>query len=140
MIHCSGALIYSLKTERFLFLLRNGNKNDWGLVGGGVEDGETSWEGLQREIREEIGEREIIKTLPLETFVSNDGGFNYHTYMCLIEEEFVPILNDEHVGYAWVDWDKWPKPLHRGLRNTLQSRINKTKIETVMSLAGTILV
>mgnify|MGYP003630037112 FL=1 len=140
MIHCSGALIYSLKTERFLFLLRNGNKNEWGLVGGGVEDGETTWEGLQREIREEIGEREIIKTLPLETFVSNDGGFNYHTYMCLIEEEFVPILNDEHVGYAWVDWDKWPKPLHRGLRNTLQSRINKTKIETVMSLAGTILV
>jgi 8-oxo-dGTP pyrophosphatase MutT (NUDIX family) len=139
MIHCSGALIYSLKTERFLFLLRNGNKNDWGLVGGGVEDGETSWEGLQREIREEIGEREIIKTLPLETFVSNDEGFNYHTYMCLIEEEFVPILNDEHVGYAWVDWDKWPKPLHRGLRNTLQSKINKTKIETVMSLVSDLL-
>jgi 8-oxo-dGTP pyrophosphatase MutT (NUDIX family) len=139
MIHCSGALFYSLNSKRFLLLLRNGKKNDWGIVGGGIEEGETARQGLQREIKEEIGERNIIKTLPLETFISNDEGFHYHTYLCLIRDEFVPTLNDEHVGYAWVNWNKWPKPLHRGLRNTLQSKINKTKVETVMSLASDLL-
>ena len=57
-IVCSGALFYTLNTNRFLFLLRgSGKKADlWGLVGGKNEGIETPWEGLQREIEEEIGE------------------------------------------------------------------------------------
>ena len=34
-------------------------------------------------------------------------------------------------GYAWCSFGKWPKPLHLGLRNTLQSRVNLSKLETV---------
>ncbi len=67
-IICSGALFYSLKTKRFLFLHRTKGKtkNLWGLVGGTNEGIETPWEGLQREITEEIGNLpNIKKTIPL---------------------------------------------------------------------------
>ena len=53
-IICSGALFYSLKTKRFLFLHRVQSKqnNVWGLVGGTNNSKETPWESLQREIKE----------------------------------------------------------------------------------------
>jgi len=135
-IICSGALFYTLDTHRFLFLHRTKGKqhNLWGLVGGTNEGEETPWESLQREISEEIGTRQIKKTIPLETFVSNDDKFQFHTYLCLVENEFIPILNDEHDGYAWVSFSKWPKPLHLGLRNTLQNKTNLLKLETVFKL------
>ena len=87
-----------------------------------------------REIKEEIGETSIIKTIPLETFISNDSKFKFHTYLCVIENEFIPTLNIEHNGYAWVAFNKWPKPLHQGLRNTLSNKVNLTKLETVFKL------
>lgn len=135
-IVCSGALFYSLKTKRFLFLHRTqGRQNNlWGLVGGTNESAETPWEGLQREIEEEIGTVEIKKTLPLETFVSNDEKFSFHTYVCVVENEFIPTLNYEHDGYAWVSFGRWPKPLHQGLRNTLNNKNNVQKLETVFKL------
>jgi len=136
-IICSGALFYTLDTNRFLFLHRaNGKRNNlWGLVGGTTEGSETPFEGLTREIEEEIGfVPNIKKTIPLETFISNDQHFHFHTYICIINEEFLPILNNEHNGYAWVSFGKWPKPLHDGLRNTLQSKINLKKLETVFEV------
>lgn len=135
-IVCSGALFYSLDSKRFLFVHRTQSKknNLWGLVGGTNENKETPWEGLQREIKEEIGEVNIKKTIPLETFVSNDSKFLFHTYLCLVNQEFLPRLNEEHDGYAWVSFGKWPKPLHQGLRNTLQNKTNITKLEAVFNL------
>ena len=136
-IVCSGALIFAKETERFLLLHRaNGKKNNlWGLVGGGNEAGETPFEGLKREIIEEIGELpNIRKTIPLESFVSNDEHFHFHTYLCVINEDFIPNLNSEHDGYAWVSFGMWPKPLHHGLRNTLQSKVNQTKLRTVFQV------
>jgi len=135
-IVCSGALIYSKKAKRFLFLHRTKgkNKNFWGLVGGINEKEETPWSGLQREIVEEIGPIDICKSIPLETFVSNDNHFHFYTYLCLVEDEFIPQLNDEHDGYAWTSLSKWPRPLHPGLRNTLSVKINQVKLETVIKL------
>lgn len=135
-IICSGALFYSLDTRRYLFLHRaNGKQNNlWGLVGGKNEKEETPWIGLQREIKEEIGAVNIKKVIPLETFVSNDEQFLFHTYLCATEEEFIPDLNHEHDGYAWCRFTKWPKPLHTGLRNTLNNKINLVKLETVSKM------
>lgn len=130
---CSGALFFSLDTERFLFVHRTQGKrsNVWGIVGGNTEDQETPWEGLQREIKEEIGSVDIIKTVPLEKFQSQDNHFTFHTYLCIIRKEFIPNLNYEHDGYAWVSYDKWPAPLHYGLKNTLNKKHNQTKLETI---------
>ena len=135
-IICSGALFYSLNTNKFLFLHRAKGKQKelWGLVGGTNEDNESPYNALLREISEEIGTVDIKKSIPLELFVSNDSHFSFHTYLCFIENEFIPTLNDEHDGYAWVSFGKWPKPLHSGLRNTLQKSINQIKLETVIKL------
>ena len=136
-IICSGALFYALNTKRFLFLHRTQRKtgNTWGLVGGTNNDTETPFEGLKREIQEEVGNvSDFAKTIPLETFVSNDDRFNFHTYLIVVREEFLPVLNSEHDGYAWVAFSKWPKPLHQGLRNTLQNKTNLAKLETVFQV------
>lgn len=137
-IICSGALFYSIDTKRFLFLHRaNGRRsNVWGLVGGTNEVCETPWEGLQREIVEEIGNVSIKKTIPLETFVSKDNKFKFHTYLCLIEHEFIPSLNKEHNGYAWCSFEHWPKPLHEGLRSTLNKKSNINKLKTIFEVIG----
>lgn len=136
-IVCSGALIYSKKTQRFLLLQKKQGRHigTWGLVGGTTVEGENPWQGLQREILEEIGFMpSILKTIPIETFVSNDTVFNFHTYLCIIDEEFVPILSDEHCGWAWATIDNSPRPLHQGLRNSLSNKIIRTKIQTVFDL------
>jgi len=72
-IVCSGAVFYAKQTGRILLLQKSHGKHagTWGLVGGTNDQGESAWQGLQREIQEEIGEPpSIIKTMPLETTVS----------------------------------------------------------------------
>jgi 8-oxo-dGTP pyrophosphatase MutT (NUDIX family) len=136
-IICSGALFYAKSTGRILLLQKATGKHEgtWGLVGGTTIEGETPWQGLQREIVEEIGTcPTIIKTIPLETFVSNDTVFNFHTYLCVIDEEFVPTLSDEHSAWAWAIIDRAPKPLHQGLRNSFSNKIIRTKLQTVFDL------
>lgn len=136
-IVCSGALFYAKSTRRFLLLQKADGKHSgaWGLVGGTNIAGETPWQGLQREIEEEIGAiPTIIKTIPLETFVSNDKVFNFHTYLCVIDSEFVPVLSSEHCGWAWSTIDRVPKPLHQGLRNSFSSKTIRTKLQTIFDL------
>jgi 8-oxo-dGTP pyrophosphatase MutT (NUDIX family) len=136
-IVCSGALFYAKTTRRFLLLQKTQGKHhgSWGLVGGTTESEETPWQGLLREIQEEIGAvPEILKTIPIETFVSNDKVFNFHTYLCIIEKEFIPTLSSEHSGWAWSTLDYAPKPLHQGLRNSFSNRIIRTKLQTIFDI------
>lgn len=141
LIKCSGALLYSKSTKRFLLLQKSEGKHigTWGLIGGKNEQGENPWQGLVREIQEEIGfTPTIIKTIPLETFVSNDDAFHFHTYLCVVEDEFVPTLSNEHCAYAWATLDYAPKPLHQGLRSSFSSKIMKTKLQTVFDIVDLI--
>ena len=137
-ITCSGGLFVSKDTKRFLLLLRNQGKTagTWGLVGGKKEPSDnTLMEGLHREIQEEVGKTPTIKKIiPLELFTSSDHYFQYNTYILLVEREFIPILNKEHVGYAWCNYESWPKPLHQGLKVSFNNKIIKTKIETMLDL------
>jgi 8-oxo-dGTP pyrophosphatase MutT (NUDIX family) len=136
-IICSGALFYAKSTRRFLLLQKAHGKHTgtWGLVGGTTNEGENPWQGLQREVAEEIGAMpDIIKTIPLETFVSNDKVFNFHTYLCVIENEFIPILSDEHCGWAWGTIDQAPKPLHQGLRTSFSSKTIRNKLQTIFDI------
>jgi ADP-ribose pyrophosphatase YjhB (NUDIX family) len=136
-IVCSGALFYAKTTGRILFLQKAHGKHQgtWGLVGGTNIQGETPWQGLQREIAEEIDSHPtILKTLPLETFVSNDQVFNFHTYLCVVEDEFVPKLSSEHDGWAWGTIDSAPKPLHQGLRSSFGNKTIRTKLQTIFDI------
>ena len=136
-IVCSGALFYAKSTKRFLLLQKAHGKHagTWGLVGGTNLQNENPWQGLKREVDEEIGAMpKVIKTIPIETFVSNDTVFNFHTFLCVIEDEFVPVLSAEHFGWAWVTIDHAPKPLHQGLRNSFGNKIIRTKLQTIFDI------
>jgi hypothetical protein len=135
---CSGGIFLAKDTRRFLFLLRTQGKTagTWGLVGGKKEPTDiTAVDALKREITEEVGKTPAIKKIvPLELFTSNDQNFQYNTYVLLVDKEFIPTLNEEHSGYAWCSYDEWPKPLHQGVKNSLNNKSIKTKLEILLEL------
>ena len=103
-------------------------KNGGGTSGGKLENNETIFEGLERECQEEIQFfPQQAKLIPIQKFVNNT--FTYHTFFCPVENEFLPVLNEEHIGYCWVDVHNYPKPLHPGLFNTVNFDIVKDKLE-----------
>lgn len=133
----TGALIYCAKTKRYLFLLRNSNKHSghWGIVGGKVEQGETVAQGLQREIREELGG--VIKgakIIPIEQYTSDNDKFVFHTFLISVDDEFVPELNNEHRGYCWVRLEDHPKPLHPGVWRSFNFSVIVDKLKTMESV------
>ena len=132
-----GALFLSKSTSRYMFVLRSGARYDsmWAFVGGKVEAGETEYTALQREIVEEIGFMPVVmKTIPVEKFTNKKNNFTYSTYVCVVGQEFLPILNHEHKGYAWSKLDAWPKPLHPGVFTTFQIDEIVSKIKTIEDL------
>jgi len=126
-----GVWFRSNQTGRYLYLLRNDNKHPstWGLPGGKLEGTETLLGGMERECMEELGFFPAYRRLiPLEKFTSADGTFEYHTWVCSVDQEFVPTLNHEHLGYAWINAGVFPKPMHPGLWNTVNIDAVKDKI------------
>lgn len=127
-----GALIYCTSSKRYLFLLRNSDKfsKTWGLVGGKIENQETMLHGLEREIQEELGgEIKEAKFIPIEKYTSDNKKFVYHTFLIKVDEEFIPSLNHEHLGYCWVPLEFAPSPLHPGVYRTLKYKHVAEKIK-----------
>lgn len=71
------------------------------------------------------------RILPIELYLSEDRGFEYSTYVCLVDKEF---LTDAVKTLAWCSLLDLPKNLHTGLKITLNNQIIQTKIETIMAL------
>lgn len=71
------------------------------------------------------------KILPIELYQSADKGFEYGTYICLVDQEFLTASAE---SIAWCHLDYLPKQLHAGLKTTLNNSIIRTKIETVLEL------
>lgn len=134
LIEGVGTFIYSTSTHRYLFLLRNTKKyaGTWGLAGGGIEAGEQLLSSLHRELDEELGyDFSQTKVIPIEKFTSDNQRFTYHTFLIPVDEEFVPILNNEHRGYCWVSLEDHPKPLHPGVWRTINFSSVVDKIKTL---------
>lgn len=129
----AGVFFYAKDTQRFLYLLRTDNKNpgNWGIPGGKVEEDETLFEGIERECSEEIQYfPDNAKLIPIQKFVNNT--FTYHTFFCAVEKEFIPRLNEEHCGYAWVGEGQYPKPLHPGLFSTVNFDVVQEKLNSLI--------
>ncbi len=129
-----GVWFLSQVTGRYLYLLRNDSKHpgSWGLPGGKIETGETLLGGMERKCVEELGSfPAYTRLMPLEKFTSADGIFEYHTWVCVVDQEFVPVLNDEHLGYAWIDQGTWPRPMHPGLWSTVNLESIQTKLASI---------
>ena len=71
------------------------------------------------------------RIVPIELYLSEDRGFEYGTYVCLVEQEFLTTANKT---IAWSDLDHLPKQLHNGLKATLNNTLIRTKIETILEL------
>lgn len=148
MLKSAGALFYCVGTKRYLFLLRNSHKhkNTWCFPGGKIHKNETEFEGALREIREEIGITAVPeysfetlmsrtipyqKVIPIEKFTSDNQKFEYHSYVFVIRNEFMPLLNNEHHGYCWTSLNCWPKPLHPALYGSLTEDSIKKKLKII---------
>ena len=134
IVSAVGVWFYSVDTRRYLYLMRNDPKHpgSWGLPGGRVEASETLMTAITRECEEELGSMpNYVRMLPLEKFTTVDSGFEYHTFFCIVSQEFQPVLNHEHIGYAWIDSGTWPKPMHPGLWSTVNFEAVQNKILTI---------
>lgn len=133
-VNAVGVWFYATDTQRYLYLLRNDPRHPgtWGLPGGKIDSGETLLQAMQRECEEELGHMpEYVRLVPLEKFTSADGHFAYHTFFCSVSSEFRPQLNDEHIGWAWIDSGHWPRPMHPGLWSTVNFEAVQEKISTI---------
>ena len=133
MIKASGACIIAKDTKRILFQQRSIESSyprSWGFWGGKVEPNENVSQAVLRELEEELGPHirdSIVKIYPMDQYHSRDGEFSYYTFIVIVENEFIPNLNDETGGYCWVNYKYLPKPLHPGARRTLFKK-NKLKL------------
>lgn len=73
------------------------------------------------------------KLIPIELYVSQDNGFEYSTYICLVNDDFSP----SEETYAWSSLQNLPKNIHTGLKSTLSNKITQTKIDTILMMGRT---
>ena len=128
----AGALVYAQDTGRVLLCLRSDrcdDPNTWCCPGGGVEKGETIHQGLRREFVEEIGFSGEMKLIHYHTSESPD--FVYHNHIGVVENEFEPVLNDEHTKWVWCHPNKMPQPLHPKFAESMRSPTFLTRMREV---------
>lgn len=58
------------------------------------------------------------KVVPIELYVSNDKGFEFGTYACVVNDEFI---DRKAQTYAWASLDSLPSNLHAGLKSTFSN-------------------
>ena len=71
------------------------------------------------------------RIVPIELYLSEDKGFEYGTYVCIVPDEFLTVAC---TSLAWCDLNFLPKNLHGGLKTTLNNQIIRAKIETILEL------
>jgi hypothetical protein len=122
MLQRAGLLFLSKKKRRIFLILQEGT---WTLPTFPKNNSiiEDSKHLLQR--------YSTGKLLPIELYLSKDRGFEYGTYVCLVDDEFLSL---EDKSFCWADLDHLPKNLHNGLKSTLNNHIIRTKIDTILEL------
>lgn len=112
MISAAGVLFRS-KDDRVLLVQRSGvgdHAGEWSVPGGHVEGNEDTVEAALREIGEELGPEALriareAKVQQWTRRIADDCEFT--TYLCEIDEPFVPVLNEESTAFVWAPLDEY---------------------------------
>jgi hypothetical protein len=118
----AGLLFLSKKTRRLLLILES---QRWTVPT--FERKETVLSDAQTVLKDYSNG----KVVPIELYLSEDKGFEYSTYICLVEEEFLTTAVET---ICWSSLFDLPRNLHTGLKTTLNNNLIKTKIETILEL------
>lgn len=86
---------------------------------------------LLEDVAQLLADYSVGRLLPIELYLSEDRGFEYGTYVCLVDTEFLTLASST---IAWCSLEDLPKQLHSGLKTTLNNSIIRTKIETILEL------
>lgn len=118
----AGLLFLSRKTKRILLILE---ESRWTVPtfprSGALLDDAAS-------LLESFSPGRIV---PIELYLSEDRGFEYGTYICLVDQEFLTVASKT---VCWSDLDFLPKQLHNGLKATINNQLIRTKIDTILEL------
>ena len=136
-IVCSGALFYATSTKRFLFLQRTDKKTQgmWGLVGGKSKFTRVAFEGLKREDRGRDGQStQVQESYSIRNvYLKRSEVFLPHVSVAIEQNLFLNLMKNIQ-GYCWTAFECWPKNLHMGLKNTLNNKSIKGKLQTILDL------
>lgn len=108
MSRAAGVLLISNRTGRGLFCCR-AQDGYWASPGGLVERGESVSDAAVRELYEETGFHGDL------TLYMMSCSSEFCLFGSVIDEEFVPRLDYEHLAFRWAPLSKPPMPLHPGL-------------------------
>jgi 8-oxo-dGTP pyrophosphatase MutT (NUDIX family) len=126
----AGVLPLCTTTGRILIAKRSSNVNEpgtWGTWGGKMEQGENPKETAQRELTEECGYQGALTLIPLSIFKSKNGGFEFHNFIGLVKEEFIPTHDEFEVEeWSWVSIDEISniQNKHFGIKYILENDLN----------------
>lgn len=118
----AGLLFLAKTTERILLILED---QKWTVPTFARTN------GLLKDAEELLESYSQGRILPIELYLSQDRGFEYGTYVCLVDDEFLTTASST---ICWSNLKELPKNLHTGLKNTLNNNLIKTKIETILEL------
>ena len=97
-----------------VLLLKRADNGEWGLPGGGVEDGETPFAAALREVLEETGHTvdPLQGQITQVAVVDNPDGCRFTCYSQSIADVFPVTVCTESVGMVWHDLGApWPGPM-----------------------------
>lgn len=123
-----GLLYLSTKSKRLLLILKD---HKWTIPTFSVE---TNVINDSKAIQEKYS---LGKIVPVELYTSKDSGFEYGTFVCLVDEEFshVPVNT-----YCWAGFMDLPRNLHVGLKTTLTDNLVRTKLDTILELHNAVII
>jgi hypothetical protein len=120
----AGLLFLAKTTSRILLILENGKWTLPTFIREGI---------LLADANVLMESYSSGKIVPIELYLSQDKGFEYGTYVCLVDTEF---LTTSSKTISWCDINFLPHHLHTGLKVTLSNSYIRTKIETILELAN----
>ena len=109
--------------------MAGGYPNTWATFGGTFEDEDiTPKQTAKREFWEETGVDVSYDISKKPFYVDSNPFIEFYTYLAIFDGQPKIIINEESLGYAWVDLENMPFNLIPGLEEMLREKGKELKI------------